>query len=636
MSNELICLKCKEITHDNQDCIHCDDCCRWIHVKCSGLTQKRFLELGNDLTSNWFCKNCLAKTLPFQKVSSTYQFLVNNVTGYDPPLKFGKSCSVCDKRVINIEKALPCHSCQKFIHRNCTHLTEQQLVDLGVNIEQWFCKSCRDDAFPFNSIENHEILPDNFNSNEYCACNGTRDLTDYDCLDTINELNLNKLNLNNFHPNFDNDIDHNLNVNSNFKYYTIHEFHKLYNKINQNKSPLFSLMHTNICSLNKNLENLELLTTSLGHKFDVIALSETWITDKNEATINSLSLPGYQKYHGTLGKSLKGGCGFFVSDELCFTPRTDLDFSYSDNECEFEANWIEIQSKNNKNSLVAVIYRHPRKKNDNKFIEYLTSTISRKLRKEKKTVFLTGDFNINLLNIDSDEYAESFLNLLLSNFFQPHILKPSKILNNCKPSLIDNIFLNSIDHETFSGNLISKISDHMPNFIFCKNLRLKSKKDNRGFFRDYKNFDPESYIRDLKNQNLGTTINTVHGANEQYDLFHNNLLDTINKHVPLKPVTKKMYKQKLKPWVTKGILKSISIKNKYYKKFLKTKNLNFYKKYKCYRDLINHLIRKSKKNYYASYFEKFQKNSKKLCGGIKELINTDTKNKNPKLSLLLN
>ena len=117
-------------------------------------------------------------------------------------------------------------------------------------------------------------------------------------------------------------------------------------------------MHTNICSLNKNLEKLELLTTSLGHKFVVIALSETWITERNESTINNLSFPGYQKYSGTLGKGLKGGCGFFVSDELCFIPRTFLDFSHTDNECEFVANFIEVKSKNNKSSLVAVIYRH--------------------------------------------------------------------------------------------------------------------------------------------------------------------------------------------------------------------------------------------------------------------------------------
>ena len=139
-------------------------------------------------------------------------------------------------------------------------------------------------------------------------------------------------------------------------------------------------------------------------------------------------------------------------------------------------------------------------KNDNKFLEYLTNTISKKIKKEKKTVFIVGDFNTNLLNIDSDEHTESFVNLLLSNFFQPHILQPSKIINSSKSSLIDNIFLNSIDHEIHSGNLVSKISDHMPNFMFCQCTQLKPKQDNRGFFRDYKNFNTNSYIFNLRKE----------------------------------------------------------------------------------------------------------------------------------------
>ena len=235
-------------------------------------------------------------------------------------------------------------------------------------------------------------------------------------------------------------------------------------------------MHTNICSLNKNLENLEILTTSLEHKFDIIALSETWITSNNESSTENLTLPGYQKYIGTSGKSMKGGCGFFVSEELSFNTREDLNTSHSDNNSEFEANWIEIKSQSNKNFLIAVVYRHPKKRNDVEFLEYL-NTISSKLRKEKKTVFITGDFNINLLNIDSDDYTENFINLMLSNFFQPHILQPTRIIDNNRPSLIDNVFLNSIEHETLSGNLITKISDHLPSFIFCRSMNLKSKSE---------------------------------------------------------------------------------------------------------------------------------------------------------------
>ena len=61
-----------------------------------------------------------------------------------------------------------------------------------------------------------------------------------------------------------------------------------------------------------------------------------------------------------------------------------------------------------------------------------------------------------------------------------------------------------------------------------------------------------------------------------------------------------------------------------------------YKKYKFYRDQINHLIRKSKKDYYITYFENFKKNSKKLWSGVKEIINKNVNDKSPILNLQVN
>ena len=194
--------------------------------------------------------------------------------------------------------------------------------------------------------------------------------------------------------------------------------------------------------------------------------SEAWITKENELTTNNLHLAGYQKYHGTSGNSLKGGCSFFVSEGITFLPRTDLDYSFAGKDCEFEANWIEIKASPKSSYLIGVIYRHPRKKQDDKFIDYRTNTVLNKVRKENKTAFITGDFNINLLQYDRDTYTDNFLNLLISKFFQPHIIQPSKVVSNQKPSLIDNIFLNSIEFDTFSGNLTAKITDHMPNRRF--------------------------------------------------------------------------------------------------------------------------------------------------------------------------
>ena len=128
MNDELICPKCNEITYDNQNCIHCDICCKWYHLKCSGLYHSMFLQLGNDLSSDWYCKTCLSATLPFQNNSQS-QFLAiaaNDKKACNPPKCFDKTCSVCTRRVSNIEKAVPCHFCEKYIHRKCSYLSEQQ------------------------------------------------------------------------------------------------------------------------------------------------------------------------------------------------------------------------------------------------------------------------------------------------------------------------------------------------------------------------------------------------------------------------------------------------------------------------------------------------------------------------------
>ena len=61
----------------------------------------------------------------------------------------------------------------------------------------------------------------------------------------------------------------------------------------------------------------------------------------------------------------------------------------------------------------------------------------------------------------------------------------------------------------------------------------------------------------------------------------------------------------------------------------------WYHRYKMYRDKINHLIRRSKRNYYYKYFNKFRLNSKKTWTGIKEIIHK-TKNVGSSINLEIN
>ena len=61
-------------------------------------------------------------------------------------------------------------------------------------------------------------------------------------------------------------------------------------------------------------------------------------------------------------------------------------------------------------------------------------------------------------------------------------------------------------------------------------------------------------------------------VNSVYNIFQDHLEKTMGKHAPIQYLSKKEIELKMNPWLTNGLLKSITIKTKYYKKFMKTKN----------------------------------------------------------------
>ena len=106
---------------------------------------------------------------------------------------------------------------------------------------------------------------------------------------------------------------------------------------------------------------------------------------------------------------------------------------------------------------------------------------------------ICGDFNYDLLKHEFNVHINEFINIVSSSFLQPCITKPTRIVSYNRPSLVDNIFVNIYDKTIFGGNLLDKITDHLPNFIIIKNLPLKPQiKKIR--IRDMKNFNHEKYI----------------------------------------------------------------------------------------------------------------------------------------------
>ena len=128
--------------------------------------------------------------------------------------------------------------------------------------------------------------------------------------------------------------------------------------------------------------------------------------------------------------------------------------------------------------------------NDSTYINNLFD----KLSKENKTVFLSGDFNIDLLNYNQHSLTNEFLDSLSSDMLLPHIVQPTKIRNNSK-TLIDNIYSNVIAPNNISGNITATISDHLPQFLITSDIFSKPPSTKFNIFeRDLSKFDQENFI----------------------------------------------------------------------------------------------------------------------------------------------
>jgi hypothetical protein len=212
-----------------------------------------------------------------------------------------------------------------------------------------------------------------------------------------------------------------------------------------------------------------------------------------------------------------------------------------------------------------------------------------------------------------------------SYFFHPHILQPTRITDH-SATLIDNIFFNSVNHHAVSGNIIYDLTDHLPNFLVInkfsalpKNFKLSR--------RDYSKYNEALLLEEI--QSTDRNMETFNDSNptevglEVFDIFHSKLSSIVDKHIPLRHLSKKELKHFDKPWITSAI--RISIKNNYYKKYIKTRSLYFYNKFKTYRNKINHLLKISKINYYNQYFTINKSHIKNIWKGIKQIITLKTK-----------
>ena len=522
-----------------------------------------------------------------------------------------------------------CPYCNLWSHNKCNKITSKEYKVHQKNIDEPFCCQTCFHEIPFNSLNSTEydtftkfdVIETQNGSEIKLAPTPSQQVIINKLNDLIQQQNFNKEDKDNDYSNQpDNEFDQPLTC----SYFSCEEFVSA--KIDASKN--FSILHLNIHSIQRHVEELRVLLHALDFKFDIIAISESKL--KTDPQID-ISLPGYHSPHCKFTEAEKGGTILYISKSLVFKPRKDLEIYKSK---ELESSFIEIINKKSSNDIVGVIYRHPRM-DTSEFIDDKLNQITNQLAKEKnKKIYIAGDFNFDLLKYSHHSETSNFFDKMTSNLLVPLILIPTKI-NTKNDTLIDNIFSNQHNSQTICGNLTVNFSDgHLPSFaIFPKpNQNHLPKKHNIYVRGKLEGENKDNFLIDLAAINMTEDVIVENDPDKSLNnlLYHTDRLT--DSYIPAKKLTNKEFKQTVKPWITLGIRTSIKRKDKLFNKYMNTKHPptknDIHTEYKTLKNKINSLIYHSKKNYYTKYFNQYSQNIKKIWIGIKNIINIKTKDQN--------
>lgn len=411
----------------------------------------------------------------------------------------------------------------------------------------------------------------------------------------------------------DYDPDHNFYLFDNpCKYWLANEFNDSF-KFNDKSSDKFCMLHFNSRSLFKNFDAIhQFISEHLHLKFSVYGFSETWI---HERTPLLFHMDDYSFYHSDRSNRKGGGVALLVHNY--FNVKVRKDIILSDNYCE--SLFIEIPIPNKKNIIVGIIYRDPNKsvidfnENFNQCLEHLTL--------ENKHVYIMGDFNINLLNPSAAICTEEFLNVVYNNSFRPLIDKPTRITKKSF-TIIDNIVTNVISRPINAGIVYCDITDHLPIFQITDIPTGQSMEKSIANVCHSNSLSFNSFKRDLCNADWNEIL-AVNDVDKAYDDFLGKFKNVYDSNCVKRKINYRNIPRK--SWLTKSLLKCIKKKNRLYKEFCRYRNESTERKFKTYRNKLNLVLRKVKKQFYCDMLHQNRNNLSKVWKTINGLLGRQKK-----------
>ena len=486
---------------------------------------------------------------------------------------------------------------------------------LNRNDNDWFCTKCTQEALPFVHI--YEDCDFIIALSEYWPIESSLpfELLDNDNL-LFSPFELNEDDNHSSMRDLDPDVQFYRNhANSDLllscKYYHEQSFNALVKEFDK-KRRILSSLHTNIRSASKNHDNFISYLECLEYEFPLIGYSESWLNDDNKDTIG---INGYKAEHSCRKDRCGGGVSLFVKDDIECSRVDDLCMNEKIIEsvfCEFDKDQFGLE----KNLIVGVVYRPPNT-DITEFNEKISDLLA-KLKAERKYVHIMGDVNINLINMDKHLATQDFVDTLLACGMIPTISKPTRVTKN-SATLIDNIFTNTVKNSSsvFSGVLCTDLTDHFPVFFIDSSASLEMN-DSVILKRVYSDDNISKFNSRLSSEDW-TSVLTADDAQKAYSNFHDIMSKLYNDCFPLKEF--KIGYLTRKPWLTEGMKRQIKIKNRLYRRYLRSDNPEHHVIYKRFRNVLNYKLLLAERAHYDKLLNENKDNLKKSWKILKDIIN---------------